>query len=139
MITETKIDKLDFTVKKTLLGGRLKEFKAFLLRNKVVYNNSPCYLTVHLNPTKLRRPNVVYNDTMEHNLQMNIDLLKKFLEELGLYVNLKILKIKEIHIAKDRLMEHPAETYNEPLINDQTRYKGRTKAYETNNGTTPSV
>lgn len=139
MITETKIDKLDFTVKKTLLGGRLEGFKAFLSRNKVSCNNSPCYLTVHLNPTKLRRPNVVYNDTMEHNLQMNIDLLKKFLEELGLYVNPKILKIKEIHIAKDRLMEHPAETYNEPLINDQTRYKGRTKAYEINNGTTPSV
>ena len=82
MITETKIDKLDFTVKKTLLGGRLKEFKAFLSRNKVACHNSPCHLTVHLNPTKLRRPNVVYNDTMEHNLQMNIDLLKKFLEEL---------------------------------------------------------
>ena len=46
MITETKIDKLDFTVKKTLLAGRLKGFKAFLSRNKVSYNNSPCHLTV---------------------------------------------------------------------------------------------
>lgn len=139
MIIEAKIDKLDFTVKKTLLVGRLEEFKAFLSRNKVVYHNSPCYLTVHLNPTKLRRPNVIYNDTMEHNLQMNIGLLKKFLEELELYVNLEVLNVKEVHIAKDRLMEHTAETYNAPLINDQTRYKGRTKAYEINNGTTPSV
>ncbi len=139
MIIEAKIDKLDFTIKKVLLGGRLEEFKAFLSRNKVAYHNSPCYLTVHLNPTKLRRPNVIYNDTMEHNLQMNIGLLKKFLEELELYVNLEVLNVKEVHIAKDRLMEYPAETYNAPLINDQTRYKGRTKAYEINNGTTPSV
>lgn len=139
MITETKIDKLDFTVKKTLLAGRLEEFKAFLSRNKVTPHNSPCHLTVHLNPTKLRRPDVTYDDSMEHNLQMNVDLLEKFLEELNQYVNLETLKVKEIHIAKDRLMEHPVETYYEPLMSNQTRYKGRTKAYETNNGTTPSI
>ena len=139
MIIEPKIDKLDFTIKKTQVGTKLEDIKEFLFKNYVKYNNSPCYLTVHLNPTKLRRPNVVYDDSMEHNLQMNVDLLEKFFQELNQYANLETLKVKEIHIAKDRLMEHPVKTYYEPLKNNQTRYKGRTKAHEINNGTTPSI
>jgi len=77
---------------------------------------------------------------MKHNLQMNEELLLDFLEEFEkISIPLIAFRVKEIHIAKDRIMDNPPEMYNAPLIDDQTRYKGRVRALPINNGTTPSV
>ena len=71
---------------------------------------------------------------------MNEELLLDFLEEFEkISIPLIAFRVKEIHIAKDRIMDNPPEMYNAPLIDNQTRYKGRTKAFEINNGTSPSV
>lgn len=141
MILEPKLDKLEFTIKKSMFKYQLDDIMDFLDRNKVKYNKSSSYyLTVHLNPTRLIRPNMVYDKTMEHNLQMNEELLLNFLEQFeSISAPLTTFKPKDIHIAKDRVMDNPPEMYNAPLIDDQTRYKGRTKACKINNGTTPSV
>ena len=140
MIIEPKLDKLDFTIKKSMVKYQLDDIKDFFERNEVKFTNSPSYWIVHLNPTKLIRPNLVYDNSMKHNLQMNEELLLDFLEEFEkISIPLIAFRVKEIHIAKDRIMDNPPEMYNAPLIDDQTRYKGRTKAFKTNNGTSPSV
>ncbi len=142
MLITPKIDKLDFVInKKDVLGRYLKELMDYLeYRDDVKYNKSRNYITVHLNPTKLKRPNLNYDDSMRHNLQMNTDLILDFFKELEQFsIYPHHLNIKELHIAKDRIMEEVPHMYNKPLVDNQTQYKGRVWAYQVNNGTTPSV
>jgi hypothetical protein len=142
MLVKPKIDKLCFTIKKSnVIGTKLKDLTDYLEQRKAVsFNDSSCYITVNMNPTKLTRPNVNYNDgTNQHNLQMNLDLIVGFFEDLRKFYVFDSLNITNLHVAKDRIMEEPPETYYEPLINNQTQFKGRVIAYRVDNGTTPSV
>ncbi len=142
MLIHPKIDKLCFVIKKgNIIRSNLDDIIAYLERREdVQFNNSPRYITVNMNPTKLSRPNLNYNDSMKHNLQMNLDLIINFFEELqGLYVSSHLLNITNLHIAKDRIMEEIPQIYYDPLISNQTQYKGRVEAFKVTNGTTPSV
>ncbi len=141
MITQPKIDKLSFNIKKRdiIVEEKLESITKFLESKKITFHNSPFYFTVHLNPTRLIRPNI-NPDNQKHNLQMNVELLKEFINELtALTVSIHKLNITNLHIAKDRVMNNPVTSYYTPLLKDQTQYKGRVKAIEVNNGTTPSI
>ncbi len=142
MLIKPKLDKLCFTVKKSnVIGSKLKELTDYLESKRDVHdNNSPYYITVNINPTKLTRPNVDYKDSSNnHNLQMNLDLLVEFFENLKKFYIIGNLNITSLHIAKDRIMEEIPETYYDPLVNNQTQFKGRIQAFKVDNGTTPSV
>lgn len=142
MLVKPKIDKLCFTIKKSnVIGTKLKDLTDYLEQRKAVsFNDSSCYIIVNMNPTKLTRPNVNYNDgTNQHNLQMNLDLVVGFFEDLRKFCVFDSLNITNLHIAKDRIMEETPETYYDPLINNQTQFKGRVIAFRVDNGTTPSV
>ena len=143
MIIEPKIDKLAFTFdKRSTPDDKLEDVIFFLDCSGVKYNKSSYYLTVHLNPTKLRRPNLNYDydNSLCHNLQMNTDVLVNFFEELEKFsISASRLNIRNLHIAKDRVTEHYPDDYNKPLIANTTRYKGRVRAFEVNNSTHPSV
>jgi len=143
MIIEPKIDKLGFVIHKASLPKEnFEDVQRFFERADIKYNSSPLYITVHLNPTKLQRPNFNYNyeKGLHHNLQMNTDLLIDFFEELKKYsLSPNILNIRNLHIAKDRVMGNSSDVYAEPLLSNACRYKGRIRAFEISNGTTPSV
>lgn len=142
MLVHPKLDKLSFTIKKKdMLCDNLERLLNYLeVREDVNFNNSPRFLTIHITPTKLIRPNLTYDDTMKHNLQMDIDLIVKFFEELEqFYIYAHNLNILNLHIAKDRVMENTPQDYYLPLVDNQTRFKGRVRAFMVNNGTTPSV
>ena len=144
MIVEPKIDKLEFTIdRRTLSEDKLESVIRCLECNDINYNNSSrYYLTVHLNPTKLRRPNLAYDydNSLCHNLQMNTEVLVSFFEQLEKYsLFARMLNIKNLHIAKDKVMNNDPDDYNNPLLSNASQYKGRIRAFEVNNGTSPSV
>lgn len=143
MIIEPKIDKLAFTFdKRSTPDDKLEDVIFFLDCSGVKYNKSSYYLTVHLNPTKLRRPNLNYDydNSLCHNLQMNTDVLVNFFEELEKFsISASRLNIRNLHIAKDRVTEHYPDDYNKPLLTNTSQYKGRVRAFEVNNSTHPSV
>lgn len=143
MILEPKIDKLEFTFdKRNIPDNKLEDVIFFLDCLGVKYQKPSYYLTVHLNPTKLRRPNLNYDydNSLCHNLQMNTDVLVNFFEELEKFsISANRLNIRNLHIAKDRVTEHNPDDYNKTLIANTTRYKGRVRAFEVNNSTHPSV
>ena len=143
MIIEPKIDKLEFTVdKRNVPDNKLEDLMFFFDTSEVKYNKSSYYLTVHLNPTKLPRPNLDYDydNSLCHNLQMNTDVLVNFFEELEKFsISANRLNIRNLHIAKDRVTEHNPDDYNKPLLTNTSQYKGRVRAFEVNNSTHPSV
>lgn len=143
MLVHPKIDKMCFTIKKSdAIGCKLDELTSYLeSRNDISTPKSPyIHIIVNMNPTKLTRPNIHYDDSMSHNLQMNTQLILDFFTELErFYVFPHILNITNLHITKDRVMDYGHSAYCAPLVDNQTQYKGRVEAYEVNNGTTPSV
>ena len=143
MILEPKIDKLEFTFdKRNIPDNKLEDVIFFLDCSGVKYQKPSYYLTVHLNPTKLRRPNLNYDydNSLCHNLQMNTDVLVNFFEELEKFsISANRLNIRNLHIAKDRVTVHNPDDYNKPLLTNTSQYKGRVRAFEVNNSTHPSV
>lgn len=143
MLKEPKLDKISFTIdKRNVLPNNLKDVISFFERRQdVTYNNSRCYIVVHITPTKLIRPNLNYNNyQVRHNLQMNTALLFDFFKQIEAYsIPLDSLNITNLHVAKDRIMNNPPLVYNNFLLEKQARYKGKVRAFEVNNGTSPSV
>lgn len=142
MLVNPKIDKLSFTIdKRSLLSTKLTALLEHLEGNvDVTFNNSPNYITCHIIPTKLKRPEAYYEARTKHNLQMNTGLILKFFADLEKFsVFPHMCNITNLHITKDRIVENTPEIYYTPLVNNQTQYKGIVQAYEVNNGTTPSV
>ena len=143
MLNKPKLDKISFTIdRRKVLPNKLKDVISFFeSRQDVTYNNSKCYIVVHITPTKLTRPNLNYNNhQVSHNLQMNTDLLIEFFKQLEAFsIPLDSLNITNLHIAKDRIMDNPPLIYNKFLLEKQTRYKGKIRAFEVNNGTSPSL
>ncbi len=143
MLKNPKIDKISFTInKRDVMENKINDILEYLDRREdIQFNKSRCYITVHITPTKLIRPNLNYNDSMKHNLQMNTNLLVEFFEQLKNEFSIfpHKLNVTELHNTKDRIMEQSPHSYNNPLVDNQTQYKGRVRAFEVNNGTTPTV
>ncbi len=144
MLQNPKIDKLSFTINKNdVMKDKIDDILEYLKDvDGVNFNNSSRYITVNVTPTKLIRPNLNYdNGGMYHNLQMDTDLLVEFFEQLERRFSIFAhkLNITGMHNTKDRIVEGLPHNYNKPLVDTQTQYKGRVRAFEVNNGTTPSV